>query len=287
MAKGTEKRLLKIQLFSKKFAYVRFLLYLCSRFMRKRVFIVLLLILSVSALWADDTTKPAYQIADNTFFDPDKKESKEEPYQFAIEYRIEAGYAQHWQRAHDISYPDMYLHGIRLGATFTFVLPLHFSMETGALYTLLYGQQEQHWRSMTAQTSQEEYLKHRVLAHNFTIPIRMFYTIPVWKQLNLFFYTGPQLHIGLAQNDYMDKHMSLEAITWLRKEGIRTEPYDRMVDELWRANIQWGIGGGLEWDKYRVQAGYDFGLNNMIRTKRLPGQYMSEWGWYVSFCYKL
>ena len=255
--------------------------------MKRIAYIVLFVTLCAGALWAEDKVKPGMQIEDNTFFDPDKKNAKEEKYVFGMEYRLEAGYAQDWQRAHDISFPDMYLHGARLGATFTFLLPLHFNLQTGLLYTIMYGREEQHWRSMTAQTAQTEYINHRVLAHNLTVPVRMFYVIPVWKQLNLFFYTGPQLHIGLAQNDYMDKHMSLEAVTWLRETGVRTEPYDRMVDELWRANIQWGVGGGIEWDKYRLQSGYDFGLNNLVRKPLIKGQYMSEWGWYVSFSYRL
>ena len=255
--------------------------------MKKAFIIVLLLSVCAGMVCADDVNKPGYQLEDNTFFDPDKKADKQEVYQFGVEYRIEAGYAQHWQRSHEISFPDMYLHGVRLGATFTFLLPLHFSIETGALYTLLYGREQQHWRSVDAPSVQEEYIQHRVLAHNFTVPVRMFYVIPVWKQLNLFFYTGPQLQIGLAQNDYMEKHLSAGAEAWLQTIGVKTEPYDRMHDELWRANIQWGVGGGLEWDKYRLQSGYDFGLNNMVRHPQMKGQYMSEWGWYVSFCYRL
>ena len=247
----------------------------------------LVCLLAVLPVMADEANKPGYQLEDNTFFDPDKKTEPETPYAFGMEYRIEAGYAQHWQRSENITYADMYLHGARLGATFTFLLPIHFSLEAGALYSILYGTQEQHWRSLTAQSTQVEYINHRILAHHFTGPVRAFYTIPLWKELNLFFYTGPQLHIGLAQNDYMDKHLSAEVEKWLQKTGVQTEPYDRMHDELIRANIQWGVGGGLEWDKYRLQSGYDFGLNNMIRHPQLKNRYMAEWGWYVSFCYRL
>ena len=240
----------------------------------------------VHLVWADDTTKPGYQIEDNTFFDPTKKEEKKDTYQFDVEYRLEVGFAQDWQRAHNITFPDMYLQGARLGATFTFLLPIHFSLETGLLYTILYGRNEQHWRSQTAQSTQKEVITHRVLAHNATVPLRMFYTIPVWKQLNIFFYTGPQLHIGLAQNDYMDTQLSESTKVWLQSQNIETEPYDRMHDEMVRANIQWGIGAGLEWDKYRLQGGYDFGLNNLVRHPQFDGQYMSEWRWYVAFCYR-
>ena len=254
--------------------------------MQRITIIVLFLCLSVSALWADDKPKPAMQLEDNTFFDPNRNVEQEQPYQFGVEYRIEAGYAQDWQRPHDISFPDWYLHGVRVGATFTFVLPKNFGLQTGLLYTLQYGQNDQHWRSVDAPSVQTEYIRHRVLAHWFTVPVRAFYTIPLWKQLNLFFFTGPQLQIGLAQNDYMQPHLSAGAEAWLASQNIPTAPYDRMADELIRANIQWGLGGGLEWDRYRLQGGYDFGLNNLVKHQQTAKQYMSEWTWHVTFSYR-
>ena len=247
--------------------------------------ILFLCALCVSVL-AEDVRKPDTRLADNTFFDPTRKEKEREEYHFGVEYRIEAGFVQHYQRTTSLSYPDMYLHGARVGATFTFLLPIHFSIQTGLLYTLVYGRQEQHWRSMTAPTTQTEYIHHRVLEHNLTIPVRAFYTIPVWKQLNVFLYGGPQLHIGLAENDYMKTHLSDGTKIWLDNQGVATEPYDRMMNELVRANIQLGVGAGLEWDVYRLQGGYDFGLNNLVSRPAVSGQQMWEWGWYVSFSYK-
>lgn len=254
--------------------------------MRRILSIALLTVLCAGAVLADDSNKPAFQIADNTFFDPSKKVVKEDPYVFGVSYRVEAGYVQHWQRSQANSFPTLYLHGVRLGATFTFALPKHFDLQTGLLYTLVYGRNNQHWRSMDAPSTQTEYIRHRVLEHNLTVPVRVYYTIPLWKQLNLFFYTGPQLHIGLAENDYMETHLSDGTKTWLQSLDVATEPYDRMSDQLIRANIQWGVGGGLEWDRYRLQSGYDFGLNNLVRHPQTANQYMSEWGWFVSFCYR-
>ena len=254
--------------------------------MKKSVLILSLLALFTGIIWADEPKKPDYQIADNTFFDPTRKEQTKEVYQFHVDYRLEVGYVQHWQRPHSLCYPDMYLHGVRLGATFSFALPLRFDIQTGLIYTMVYGRNDQHWRSMDAPTVQTEYIRHRVLEHNLTIPVRVYYTIPIWKQLNIFFYTGPQLHIGLAENDYLQNHLSDGTKAWLGTQGIPTAPYDRMADEIIRANIQWGLGGGFEWDRYRLQAGYDFGLNNLVKHPQPQGQYMSEWGWYVSFGYK-
>lgn len=254
--------------------------------MRRILSIALLTVLCAGAVLADDSNKPAFQIADNTFFDPSKKVVKEDPYVFGVSYRVEAGYVQHWQRSQANSFPTLYLHGVRLGATFTFALPKYFDLQTGLLYTLVYGRNNQHWRSMDAPSTQTEYIRHRVLEHNLTVPVRVYYTIPLWKQLNLFFYTGPQLHIGLAENDYMETHLSDGTKTWLQSLDVATEPYDRMSDQLIRANIQWGVGGGLEWDRYRLQSGYDFGLNNLVRHPQTANQYMSEWGWFVTFSYR-
>ena len=254
--------------------------------MRRILSIALLTVLCAGAVLADDSNKPAFQIADNTFFDPSKKTVKEDPYVFGVSYRVEAGYVQHWQRSQANSFPTLYLHGVRLGATFTFALPKHFDLQTGLLYTLVYGRNNQHWRSMDAPSTQTEYIRHRVLEHNLTVPVRVYYTIPLWKQLNLFFSTGPQLHIGLAENDYMETHLSDGTKTWLQSIGVATEPYDRMSDQLIRANIQWGVGGGLEWDRYRLQSGYDFGLNNLVRHPQTANQFMSEWGWFVTFSYR-
>ena len=254
----------------------------------KKSLILILFCAGVLAVQAQEVRKPDTQIADNSFFDPTHKEKVEEEYHFGVDYRIEVGFAQNQQRNKNLTYPDMFLHGARLGATFDFRLPKHFSIETGVLYTILYGRQQQHWRSVDAPSVQEEYLQHRILEHNITIPVRCYYNIPLWKQLNMFFFGGPQLHIGLAETDYIQPHLSGVTQIWLESQGIPTSKYDRMASkELKRANIQLGIGMGFEWDRYRIQGGYDFGLNNQVKTLKVPNQHMWEWGWYVSFCYRL
>lgn len=256
--------------------------------MGKKRYILFLFLMTLSGmmLGADNNTPPAFQIADNTFFDPTRKVEKERGYKFGVEYRLEIGYAQDNQHVRNTSFPNPHLYGARIGASFTFLLPMNFSLQTGLHYALLYGKHTQHWRSLDVPNVQKETIEHRLLAHNLAIPVRVYYTIPLWKELNLFFFTGPQLQIGLAQNDNLVTWLSPGAENWLKAEGIPTKPYDRMADELVRANIQWGLGGGLEWDCYRLQAGYDFGLNNLVRHPQTPKQYMSQWGMLISFCYR-
>ena len=254
--------------------------------MVKHYLIILFCALGICA-YADEARKPDLQIADNTFFDPTKKKAEEQKYVFGVEYRLEVGYVQHEQRTHRLSYPQLFLHGGRIGATFTFLLPMHFSMQTGLLYTLTYGKNDQHWRSMNEQAVQTEVITHRVMEHYLTIPVRAYYTIPLWEKLNLFFYTGPQVHIGLAEQDKLELNLTPKTQAWLESIGVPTSDYDRMKEDRYRTNIQWGVGGGLEWDCYRLQSGYDFGLNNLARKKEYaPKRYMAEWGWFVTFSYR-
>lgn len=226
------------------------------------------------------------QTVDDGFFDPTKKEVKESNYQFHVEYRLEAGYTQPWLQSKNKNYPDGYLHGGRIGLNVTFCLPLNFGIQTGLLYSLTGNKNTQHYAPADT-VSTEQYLENTLLEHNFVIPIRATYTIPLWKKLNLLFYGGPQLQVGLAMTDKVNANLSDKTTAQCQALGIHTESYDRYASELWRANIQIGLGAGLEWDKFRLQGGYDFGLNNMVRTKACPNQQMWEWGWYISFLYKL
>lgn len=255
----------------------------------KKIFVSLyILTCACVSIWAQAPQQPDLQTVDNRFFDPTRKSLKDTgDYHFRVDYRFEIGYAQNNQRSANLTYPDMFLHGGRVGATFDFVLPIHFSLQTGLLVDIAYGINTQHWRSLDAPSAQIEYLRHRVLEANITIPVRCYYTIPLWKKLNMVFFTGPQLSIGLTQMDFVEKHLSSQAQTWIEAQGYHTDKYDRLaVKELHRINIQWSLGGGLEWDRFRLQAGYQFGLNNLVRNKVISSQQMWEWGWFVTFCYR-
>ena len=255
----------------------------------KKILSLILLAGACACVYAQEATRhPDLQTADGDIFDPTRKEAKvAEEYVFGMEYRFEVGYTQNWQWSKPENFPDTYFHGGRIGATFDFMLPIHFSIQTGLLFDLAYGTNTQHWRSVDAPSVQEEYLKHRILQLDMIIPVRVYYNIPLWKKLNMFFFTGPQLGIGLTEHDFVQAHLSEKATKWLENQGMKTSEYDRLNNEVSRANIQWGVGGGFEWDKFRLQAGYQFGLNNMVRKKVIDDQHMWQWGWFVTFCYRI
>lgn len=218
------------------------------------------------------------------FFDPTRKEKKEkEVYKFSVDYRLEVGYVQEQQRSEEWSNP--FLHGAKLGFTADFNLPYHFSIQTGLSFCAAYGRIDQHWRSLNQESVQNEYLRHGINPYYLEVPVRAYYTQKLWKELRMMFFAGPKLEIGLAQPDFVHDHLSDAAREWMLQEGIITTNHDRYTSgELRRANLQFGLGGGMEWDCYRLIAGYDFGLNNLVRE---PGYRMNQWGWYVSFAYRL
>ena len=76
------------------------------------------------------------------------------------------------------------------------------------------------------------------------------------------------------------------AIRWGKTdEKGRCEP--RIITGVAFLRTVYSLFGWEEEYRYRIQGGYDFGLNNQVKTLKVPNQHMWEWGWYVSFCYRL
>ena len=257
--------------------------------MNLRIFILFLAIFCatfVTMAQEQKNTLPDLYTADQVFFDPTRKNLSTEEYQFATQWRLQLGYVQPYHRTQDTA--ALYMHGIRLGATVDFLLPQRFSLQTGALLSFSYGVNNQHWGINTQEDAQVNILQHNLLQLQLTIPVRAYYNIKVWKKLNAFFYGGPQLNIGLTHYDIIKPHVAASTLQWMEQQGITTTNHDRYVTkQLYRTNIQMGVGGGLEWERYRLQGGYDFGLNNILRTSALAAQKINEWSWYVVFSYQL
>ena len=282
--------------------YFLYYSYLCGVYldnMRYKESLLLLLLVFIAQLSrADDDVTGTLISANEEFFDPEAlKNKKKDDYRFSVEYRVMVGYQQTQHRTENLSYENMYLHGGRLGLTVDFLLPKRWSVQTGAYYSLVYGSTVQNWGPI----NMEDYAKpdpktgkahsgeitHRLYEHTITVPVHTYYNIHLWKDLNLVFYTGPQLQIGAAMRDEMYADISDAAKKWMKSVGQPYKPYDRYAEsELMRCGVQWSLGGGIEWGKIRLQAGYDFGLNNLVKVKKVPNQQMWEWGWQVGLSFR-
>lgn len=263
--------------------------------MRTRLYIFIILCLSAMAISAQDIRTPDLQTVGDGFFDPNAKPKKvREEYNFAYHLLPEASFAQIDMRTIDGSQHLTYLNGARLGLSVSFDLPYWFSVQTGLMYTIASGRYTQRYRSLVGNDltpyTQQEYIDHRVLQHQLTIPMRVYYSVPLPKKWGLFFYTGPQMQIGLAHSDKLDLHLSSEtvhdrgALQWLQAQGVRTESADRYREgELRRFTIEYGIGGGVEYQNVRLQAGYDFGLNNISTASPR----MWTWTWNIGLAVRI
>ena len=241
-----------------------------------------------SRMVAQDKSIRTGGLEQHDFFDPTRTEQVQENYAFGITYRVDGGYSQGHQRMFSDTISALYLHGARVGAQFDIALPKRFSVNIGLLYSVMYGVSRQHYHSVSSEQVQAEVVNNHIVEHALTIPVRVQYNIPLYKQLSMHLYAGPQLMFGLAETDYVDAQVSDATRTWLLAQGKRLDTYDKYISkDLFRTNIQLGVGGGLTWDRYRLEAGYDFGLNNLLRTPVYSKDRMWEWQWHVSFVYSL
>ncbi len=249
----------------------------------KRILIISGLILACAGLYAQEAKDNI-----NFLLDGEKK-TFERYYPQLLSYRLEVGFIQDWQNSKNNTIRDLYNHGANVGFTLDVNLPYNMSVQTGVVYSLGIGRTDQHFSTLNTENPQIDFIRHDVISHQLLIPIRYTYTQPVWKRLALYFYTGPELVIGLAQQDNINlDNLSEPTRQWIEEKGVRTASYDRYkANELRRFAIRWGLGGGIQWDTYRLYSGYSFGLNNLSKQQaQIPDAHLWQWGWHVTFAWQ-
>jgi len=187
-------------------------------------------------------------------------------------YRLELGYNKPIRYGTDVSSTPF--NGIRLGVTAEFDLKNNFSLLTGALYNFVYSNKLQMYPNADSVT-------YRTLGHYLDIPIHVTYTYPITKNLKVFGFAGPNFNIGLFQNQQTISTLS-DALN--RTNGIvpgKVDMYNGSI--LNRLNLQIGLGGGIQWKKYQLKAGYDFGINNINKSGSTN---LNQSDWYISVAYE-
>lgn len=187
-------------------------------------------------------------------------------------FRIEAGYIQPYQFGE--GYRTTYFHGGKIGATVDFDIKYGMSIQTGLYYLMAYGTNSQSYPHLS------EYVDYSTTMYQLDIPVRFSYTIKIWKDLSLFAFAGPTFNIGLAMPEKADAHLS--AITE-EMTGIQSGTTNLYCKKVLPFNFMLGAGGGIQWENYRLQSGYDFGMHNIYRNTY--GYIMKQWNWFASFSY--
>ncbi|MFT3751920.1 MAG: outer membrane beta-barrel protein [Paludibacter sp.] len=191
---------------------------------------------------------------------------------YAQTYRLEVGYNNPIRFGANVS--STKFNGIRIGGTAEFALKNNFSLLTGVLYNIVYSNKLQGYPNSDSVT-------YKTWGHHLEIPLQVKYTYPITKNLKVFGFAGPNFNVGLLQNQETISTMSTALNQFHGITPGKSELYkDGIINRL---NLQVGVGGGVQWKKYLLKSGYDFGLNKLNRTET-GNVYQS--GWYISLAYE-
>ena len=192
-------------------------------------------------------------------------------------YRIEAGYTQPNRKSDNMS--NRYFHGIRLGGTVDFNIPIPFvGLHTGLLYTYAFSNDMQKYPN-------GESLIFKTQGHYLDVPLHITGTYEINFGIKVFAYVGPNLNVGLYQPQKVTSTLSNAFyIDRLDKLGIREGESNLYDGDLRRFNIQLEAGAGIQWKKLVLKGGYNFGLNDLSK-KSIDKQ--KQGGWYTSFAVEL
>ncbi|HEY6913040.1 MAG TPA: porin family protein, partial [Paludibacter sp.] len=160
-----------------------------------------------------------------------------------------------------------YFNGIKVGLTTELKMKNNFSLLTGILYNLVYSDKVQGYPN----SKQVNYLAY---GHFLNLPVMGTYNLPLTRNLKVFAFAGPTLNYGLSQ-------INSGVSTVGTISSFYTDLYKTSV--LNRLDLQVGIGGGIQFKKYQLKAGYDYGLLNLNRSTTN----MYQKGWYVSLSVNL
>lgn len=190
----------------------------------------------------------------------------------AQKYAIQGGYINPIRHGSNIS--STFYYGGQLGGTVNFDLKNNMSFLTGALYSFVYSNKIQGYPSSKSVT-------YKTYGQFLDIPLHFMYSIPLFKTLKLFGYAGPNINIGLAQKQETISTLTYPETHPLYVPAGTIDIYNNSI--LNRFNLQIGAGGGIQWKKYQLKSGYNFGFLNLDKINT-TNQYQK--GWFVTFGYE-
>ena len=172
--------------------------------------------------------------------------------------RLEVGYNNPAQYGSGRS--TTYFNGVKIGLTSELALKSNFSLLAGVLYNLVYSDKAQ------IDPTSVNYLTY---GHFINVPVLLIYNLPISNDLKFSVYGGPDLNVGLGQIQQVYSTVSTIPNSY-------TNLYKSTLNQL---DLQIGCGAGVQWKKFQLKGGYDFGLLNI---NRLSTGNIYQKGWYVS-----
>lgn len=171
---------------------------------------------------------------------------------------------------------ETYFDAIRIGALTEYDWKYNFGIQSGLFYQVGYSNKTQKY-SMTGDS-----VVYNTWDHALSIPLRIVYNQRLFKDFKIFGFAGPNIQIGLFQSQTTDAYLTESIAEMTGIESGKADLYSS--GKINRINLQIGAGGGVQWREYSLKSGYDWGLNNLDRTK---SDYVTQGNWYVTFGYRI
>jgi hypothetical protein len=152
--------------------------------------------------------------------------------------------------------------GFKVGVIYDATLIKGFGYTIGLNYT--FGANQTKWeKDKTTQPGEFPKKKVANICHLLEIPVDWQYKFEIAQNTWFTLYTGPTLQCGLSfkQDTYMQSKPNGEI-------NIQSQDRYKMSGDiaLNRLNVTWGVGAGLQYQRYFVRGGYDFGLINPYKA---------------------
>jgi len=157
--------------------------------------------------------------------------------------------------------------GLKIGLLYDATLIKGFGYSIGLNYT--FAGHQSTWTDVNPNHSTKQE-KEKKLYHQLELPVDWQYKFEIAQDFWLMLYTGPTLQFGL---DFGGKSYTRPAPNQpaeLKPNSVK-DYYDN-AHALKRINVTWGVGAGIQYERYFIRGGYDFGLINPYKAQMFDEQ---------------
>ena len=147
------------------------------------------------------------------------------------------------------------LNGFKVGVVYDATIVKGFGYTLGLNYT--FGANTSEWKKVGILDYPRK--QKQELYHQLEIPVDWQYKFEIANKTYLMLYTGPTLQVGLSYKQNTRTQMTSSGETASVDKDVYTMDG---VFALKRLNVTWGVGAGLQYERYFLRGGYDFGLIN-------------------------
>lgn len=146
------------------------------------------------------------------------------------------------------------LNGFKVGVVYDATIVKGFGYTLGLNYT--FGANISEWEKIGILDYPRK--QKQELYHQLEIPVDWQYKFEIANKTYLMLYTGPTLQVGLSYKQNTRTQMTSSGET----ASVDIDVYTMDGVALKRLNVTWGVGAGLQYERYFLRGGYDFGLIN-------------------------